>query len=264
MKIMGVDLGVAGRTALVCGSSKGLGRACAEALAEAGVNLVLCARSQGPLDEAAAEIGARSGVQVRAVAADVATREGRQAILEVCPDPDILINNAGGPPPGRFEDWDEADWGRALDANMIAPIQLIRATVGAMRARKWGRIINITSGAVKAPLPLLGLSNGARAGLTGFIAGLAREVAGDGVTVNNLLPGHFETDRLRGYASALAKQREIPLEQAWREIAERNPTGRVGQPAEFGAMCAFLASVHCGYVTGQNILMDGGAYPGVF
>lgn len=260
----GFSLGVEGRTALVCGASKGLGRACAEALAEAGADVTICARTEAPLQAAAAEIAALGGGRVAAVAADVTTEAGRAVLLTACPDPDILVTNAAGPPPGRFEDWGEAEWRAAVSANMIAPLLLIGALVGGMRARRWGRIVNITSAAVKAPLPMLGLSNGARAGLTGAIGGIAREVARDGVTINNLLPGHFATDRLESYFTALAAARGVPVETVRAEVAAANPTGRVGRPEEFGAMCAFLASAHAGYVNGQNVLMDGGLYPGLF
>jgi 3-oxoacyl-[acyl-carrier protein] reductase len=226
--------------------------------------LTICARTETPLEAAAAEIEAATGRPVAAIVADVTTESGRDALIAACPDPDILVTNAAGPPPGRFEDWGEAEWQAALAANMIAPLQLIRAVVPGMRGRGWGRVINITSAAVKAPLPMLGLSNGARAGLTGAIGGIAREVARDGVTINNLLPGHFATDRLESYFTALAAQRGAPIEAIRAEVAAANPTGRVGQPAEFGATCAFLASQHAGYITGQNILMDGGLFPGLF
>jgi 3-oxoacyl-[acyl-carrier protein] reductase len=258
------SLGVAGRAALVCGASKGLGRACAEALADAGAVLTICARTEGPLKAAAGEIEARTGRPVAYVAADVTTEAGRAALLAACPDPDILVTNAAGPPPGRFEDWGEAEWRAAVGANMVAPLMLIAAVVPGMRARGWGRIVNITSSAVKAPLPMLGLSNGARAGLTGAVGGIAREVARDGVTINNLLPGHFATDRLESYFAALSAQRGQPIEAVRAEVAAGNPTGRVGRPAEFGATCAFLASEHAGYINGQNILMDGGLFPGLF
>ena len=257
----GFSLGIDGRRALVCGASKGLGRACAEALIQAGADVTLCARTEAPLRAAEAEIAALGGGQVRAVVADVTTEAGRAALVAACPDPDILVTNAAGPPPGRFEDWGEAEWGAALAANMIAPLLLIRSVVDGMRARQWGRIVNITSSAVKAPLPMLGLSNGARAGLTGAIGGIAREVARDGVTINNLLPGHFATDRLESYFQALSAARGVPIETVRAEVAAANPTGRVGRPQEFGAMCAFLASAHAGYVTGQNVLMDGVSYP---
>ena len=259
----GLDLGLEGKTALVCGSSRGLGRACAEALAAAGARVVLNGLDPDRLAGTADAIGRAIGGAVEAVAADVTTEAGRATLLAACPEPDILVNNAAGPPPGDFQAWGEEDWRRATDANMIAPILLIRAVLPPMRRKGWGRILNITSSAVKAPLPLLGLSNGARAGLTGFVAGLAREVARDGVTINNLLPGTFATDRLTGYAAALAHSRGIEPEEAMRQIEAANPTGRVGRPDEFGAVCAFLAGRHAGYITGQNILLDGGAYPGV-
>jgi 3-oxoacyl-[acyl-carrier protein] reductase len=259
-----LDLGIAGRSAIVCGSSKGLGKACAFALARAGVLVVLNGRNEASLAETAAELTRLAGHPVSAVAADVTTAAGRERLLQHCADPDILINNAAGPPPGDFRVWGETEWGTAVNANMIAPILLTRAVIDAMIARKWGRIINITSGAVKAPLPLLGLSNGARAGLTGFVAGLAREVAQHGVTINNMLPGNFATDRLRSYAQALAAKQNISFDAMWARLAEANPSKRLGDPDEFGSMCAFLASDRAGYITGQNILLDGGAYPGVF
>jgi 3-oxoacyl-[acyl-carrier protein] reductase len=260
----GLDLGIAGRTAIVCGSSKGLGLACAAALGAAGVDVVLNGRSADTLVNAARSLSDQLARPFRQVVADVTTPEGRSALLAVCPEPDILVTNAAGPPPGAFEDWDEADWAAAVEKNMIAPIMLIRATLGAMRRRRWGRMLNITSSAVKSPLPLLGLSNGARSGLTGFVAGLAREVARDGVTINNLLPGTFATDRLRGYAGALAGARAVEPNVVIDELAAANPSRRVGRPEEFGAVCAFYASVHAGYITGQNLLLDGGAYPGTF
>jgi 3-oxoacyl-[acyl-carrier protein] reductase len=258
-----MDMGIRGRTALVCAASKGLGRACAEALAAEGVNLTIAARTAGPLEDTAAAIRATHGVEVKTVASDVTTPAGRAALLAACPQPDILINNAGGPPPGDFRDWDEGAWQSALNSNMITPIMLIRATVDGMIARKWGRIVNITSGAVKKPIGNLGLSNGARAGLTGFIAGLSRQVAKHGVTINNLLPGAFETDRLRGNLADMARREGKSLEQ---KIAERHaaiPAGRFGQPSEFGAFCAFLCSEQAGFITAQNMLPDGGDYPGV-
>jgi 3-oxoacyl-[acyl-carrier protein] reductase len=258
-----MDLGIAGRTALVCGSSAGLGRACATALAAAGVHVYVNGRTAEALYVAAREIAIETGGEVRAVVADVVTAAGRAALLDACPAPDILVNNAAGPKPGDFREWDEAAWGDALSANMVAPIMLLRAVVGPMMERRWGRIINITSAAVKAPLPMLGLSNGARSGLTGFVAGVAREVAGHGVTINNLLPGHFATDRLRSYVGVLAQKQGITLDQAMGRIEAGIPAGRIGDPAEFGKACAFLASVHAAYITGQNLLLDGGAYPGV-
>jgi len=260
----GLDLGIAGRRAIVCGAGKGLGRACAEALAAAGCELTICARTEAAIHAAAEAIAAQAGVPVRPVACDVTTEAGRATLIAACPEPDILVNNAGGPPPGRFEDWGEAEWLAAVNANMLAALMLMRAVLPPMRARKWGRIVNITSAAVKAPLPMLGLSNGARAGLTGAVGGIAREVARDGVTINGLLPGQFETDRLAAYYAAVAKSRGQPLEQVRADVAAANPAGRVGDPAEFGAMCAVLCSQHAGYVTGQNLLMDGGAFPGLF
>ncbi|QZP07460.1 SDR family oxidoreductase [Caenibius sp. WL] len=259
-----MDLGIAGRSAIVCGSSQGLGHACAVALAEAGVDVVLNGRDESKLAQVADALSARLGRTVARVAADVTTPAGRTALLEACPEPDIVITNAAGPPPGNFVDWDEGDWQAALSANMVTPIMLIREVIGPMRRKGWGRIINITSGAVKAPIALLGLSNGARTGLTGFIAGLAREVARDGVTINNLLPGQFETSRLRALAQATAQSKGITTEQAWDAMGAANPTGRLGQPEEFGAACAFLASQQAAYINGQNILLDGGAYPGTF
>lgn len=259
-----MDLGIAGRTGLVCASSRGLGRACADALAAAGVNLVINARDEAALKATAAAIKAKHGVTVTPVAADVTTTAGRNALLCVCPMPDILVTNAGGPPSGDFRDWDEAVWIGAVQANMVSPIMLIRATIDGMIARGFGRIINITSGAVKAPIATLGLSNGARAGLTGFVAGLAREVARHGVTINNLLPGPFETDRLKATIGAMAQRQGLSFEQAWEVRRNSNPSCRYGRPEELGAFCAFLASSHAGYFTGQNVLLDGGAFPGVF
>jgi 3-oxoacyl-[acyl-carrier protein] reductase len=259
----GLPLGIEGRKAIVCGSSKGLGHACAEALALAGVDVVLNGRSTGPLAEAADRMAGKCGRPVKSVAADVTQEDGRRSLFAECPDPDILVTNCAGPPPGTFEDWGEAQWHAALQASMVTPIQLIRAVVGGMRERRWGRIVNITSVSVKMPMPLLGLSNGARSGLTGFIAGLARDVAADMVTINNLLPGLFNTERLDAYAGVLARDRGITVEEMRQELEAANPTRRVGRPSEFGAACAFLASEHAGYITGQNWLLDGGAYPGV-
>jgi 3-oxoacyl-[acyl-carrier protein] reductase len=259
-----MDLGIRGKQALVCGASKGLGRGCAEALAAEGVHLTLVARTADILDAAAADIRRRSGVTVTAVACDITTAEGRARALAVCPHPDILVNNAGGPPPGDFRDWSRDDWIAALDANMLTPIELIKATVDGMIARRFGRIINITSSSVKAPIDILGLSNGARSGLTGFVAGLARKTVSHNVTINNLLPGQFDTDRLKktmtASASAAGKNVDDVVEARRRQI----PAQRFGNPAEFGAVCAFLCSVHAGYMTGQNVLLDGGNYPGTF
>ena len=259
-----MDLGLAGRKALVCAASKGLGRGCAEALAREGVDVTICARTAADVERAASEIGAMAGRRVGWVACDIATAEGRVAALAACPQPDILINNAGGPPPGDFRDWDRDAWLRAIDANMLTPIELIKATIDGMISRKFGRIVNITSSAVKAPIDILGLSNGARSGLTGFVAGLARKVARQGVTINNLLPGPFDTDRLHATMAARAKAAGTTPEAALAAAREANPTGRVGTPAEFGATCAFLCSTHAGFIVGQNVLMDGGAFPGTF
>ncbi|HVJ34929.1 MAG TPA: SDR family oxidoreductase [Terriglobia bacterium] len=259
-----MDFGIAGRTAIVCASSKGLGKGCALALAEEGVNLILNARGTEALEATAAEIRAKANVKVATVAADVTTAEGRAALLAACPAPDILVNNAGGPPMGDFRDWDRAAWIKALDGNMLAPIELMKATVDGMIARRFGRIINITSSAVKAPIPSLGLSNGARSGLTGFVAGLARQVARHNVTINNLLPGSFDTDRLRSGAETTAQKDGQSTEAVLDEWKQGEATGRFGTPAEFGAACAFLCSSRAGYINGQNLLLDGGTYPGTF
>ncbi|MBE0550649.1 MAG: SDR family oxidoreductase [Rubrivivax sp.] len=262
-----MDLGIQGKWALVCAASKGLGKGCAQALVGEGVNVVITARGAEALQATAAELAALNPlVQVRAVAGDITTVAGRAAALAACPQVDILVNNAGGPPPGDFRDWDREAWIKALDANMLTPIELIKATIDAMAGRGFGRIINITSGAVKAPIDILGLSNGARTGLTGFVAGVARQVrvASHNVTINNLLPGPFDTDRLRGTMIGAAQKSGQPLEAVMDARRKLNPTQRFGTAAEFGATCAFLCSVHAGYITGQNVLMDGGAYPGTF
>jgi 3-oxoacyl-[acyl-carrier protein] reductase len=257
-----MDLGIRGRTALVCAASKGLGKGCAGALAREGVDVVVVARGKDALEATAAELRARHGVTVTAVAADVTTDAGRAAVLAACPNPDILVNNAGGPPPGDFRDWDRDAWVRALEANMISPILLIRAVVDGMIARRFGRIVNITSGAVKSPLPELGLSNGARTGLTGFVAGLARRTVRHNVTVNNLLPGPFETDRLRATLEFNARAAGTTYEEVRRARMEANPAGRFGTVEEFGDACAYLCSVQAGFISGQNLLLDGGAFPG--
>ena len=259
-----MDLGIAGKWAIVCAASRGLGRACAESLAANGVNLVVNARGAEALEETARAIRAASGVEVVPVAADISTPEGRAAVLAARTDPDILVNNAGGPPPGDFRDWEEEDWIAALRANMLTAIALIRAVIDPMTARGFGRIVNITSSAVKAPIAELGLSNGARSGLTGFVAGLARAVAGSGVTINNLLPGRFATDRLAANLAFNAQRSGRPVEEVRREAESRIPAGRFGDPHEFGELCAFVCSRQAGYITGQNLLIDGGAYPGTF
>ncbi len=254
-----MDMGIAGRRALVCAGSKGLGRGCAQALAREGVLVTITARGKEVLEKTADEIRA-SGGKVTTVAGDITTPEGRAAALAACRDPDILINNAGGPPPGDFREWTPDDWMKALNANMITAIELIKATLDPMIARKWGRIVNITSGSVKSPIPVLGLSNGARTGLTGFCAGIARQVARDGVTINGLLPGPFDTDRLRSGMEFEAKKTGRPLADIVKERSQQNPSKRFGTAEEFGAACAFLCSAHAGYITGQNLLMDGGAF----
>ena len=265
-----MDLGIAGKWALVCGASKGLGFGCAQALAGEGVNLVINARNPEALAEAAARLAALPGAgKVIAAAADITTAEGRAAVLSAAGGPgvdfDIVVTNAGGPPPGDFRDWDRDAWMKAVDANMLTPIELIKATVDGMAARGFGRIVNITSSAVKAPIDILGLSNGARSGLTGFVAGVARSgIAGKGVTINNLLPGKFATDRLQGTMQAAANKTGKSIDDISQASMNQIPARRFGNAQEFGAICAFLCSQHAGYMTGQNILPDGGLYPGSF
>ena len=260
-----MDLGLKGKTALVCAASKGLGKGCAKALVGEGVNVVITARGAQALEATAAELRALGGAEVRTVAGDITTLEGRNAALAACPQVDILVNNAGGPPPGDFREWDREAWIKALDANMLTPIALIKATVDKMAERGFGRIVNITSGAVKAPIAQLGLSNGARTGLTGFVAGLARSpLASRGVTINGLLPGLFDTDRLRSTSVAVARREGKTEEEVAAARRRAIPAQRFGSAEEFGAVCAFLCSVHAGYLTGQNVLLDGGAYPGTF
>ncbi len=262
-----MDLGIAGRWALVCAASKGLGKGCAQALAAEGVNVVITARGEETLNATAAELrAAYPTVQVVAIAGDITTPAARAAALAACPQVDILVNNAGGPPPGDFRDWDRDAWIKAVDANMLTPIELIKATVDGMAARGFGRVVNITSGAVKAPIDVLGLSNGARSGLTGFIAGLARQpkLASANVTVNNLLPGVFDTDRIRTTMQGLAAKSGQSIEAVLEKRRATVPAGRFGTSAEFGAFCAFMCSAQASYLTGQNILLDGGAYPGTF
>ena len=259
-----MDLGIKGKTALVCAASKGLGKACAFSLAREGVAVTIIARGASALESTAAEIRAATGSPVAAVAADITTQAGRKAALAACPSPDILINNAGGPPLGNFREWDQTAWMAALNANMLTPIELIKATVDGMIARRFGRIVNITSSAVKAPIDVLGLSNGARSGLTGFIAGLARKTVAHNVTINNLLPGAFETDRLRSSLKTVADAAGRSFDDLAAERRKNIPAARFGDPAEFGEACAFLCSRQAGYITGQNWLLDGGAYPGTF
>ena len=264
-----MDLGINGKWALVCGASKGLGLGCAQALVGEGVNVVIVARGAPALEAAAlalkAEQANASGASVLFVAADITTVEGRAAVFAVRTDFDIVITNAGGPPPGDFRDWDRDAWIKAVDANMLTPIELIKATVDGMAARGFGRIINITSSAVKAPIDILGLSNGARSGLTGFVAGVARsKLAASGVTINNLLPGAFDTDRLRGTMAGTAQKTGQPLQAVMDARRKNIPAQRFGTAAEFGAICAFLCSQHAAYMTGQNVLADGGAFAGIF
>jgi 3-oxoacyl-[acyl-carrier protein] reductase len=255
-----MDLGIKGRKAIVCAASKGLGRACATSLAREGVELVITARTAETLEATAEEIRRATGARVTAVPGDISTEAGRAAALAACPAPDILVNNAGGPPPGDFRDWDRDAWIRAIDANMLAPIFMIKAVVDGMAERRFGRIVNITSASVKSPIPQLGMSNGARAGLTGFVAGLARQVARHNVTINNLLPGPFLTDRLRSGAAHLAQRNNRSVEEELALRGRENPTGRVGDPAEFGEACAFLCAASSGYIVGHNLLLDGGAF----
>ncbi len=259
-----MDLGIAGRTALVCGASRGLGKACAFALAREGVDLVIVARTRDVLERTGEEIARGTAVKVDTVAADITTTEGRAAALAACPTPDILINNGEGPLPGDFRDWSRADWIAALDAMMLAPIDMMRLVVDGMMARGFGRIVNIVSRSVKTPQLELGLSNGARSGLVGFAGGLARQTAARNVTVNNLLPGIFDSDaqhrHIRGMLAGTGKS----FEEVFRERAQASPAKRYGDPSELGAYCAFLCSVQAGYITGQNLLIDGGGYPGAF
>ena len=259
-----MDLGIKDKKALVCGASSGLGYACARALVNEGAHVVIVARTEAPLREAAQRLASPGKGRVDWVAADVASGEGRGRIFATHPEFDIVVTNAGGPPPGDFRDWDRDTWINALDANMLAPIELIKATLNGMLARGFGRIVNITSSAVKAPVDGLGLSNGARSGLTGFVAGLARTTVAHGVTINNLLPGTFDTARLAGNFAAQAKREGRTPEDVRTARLAKHPAHRFGQPDELGNTCAYLCSVHAGYINGQNVLMDGGSYPGVF
>jgi 3-oxoacyl-[acyl-carrier protein] reductase len=257
-----MDLGIAGRTAIVCGASKGLGKGCAMALAREGVNLVLNARDVAALDRAAEEIHDATGVNVVPAPADITTDDGRAAVLEVCPDPDILITNSGGPPAGDFRDWDQKDWHKALQSNMVTHILMIQSVIDGMVQRRFGRVVNVTSASVKMPYAGLDLSSGARAGLTGALVSLAREVVRHGVTINNLLPGSHETDRLTSLIAKGGAGRGLSAEAALAEARAGETAGRFGTPEEFGAICAFLCGAHTGFMTGQNLLIDGGAYPG--
>jgi 3-oxoacyl-[acyl-carrier protein] reductase len=259
-----MDLGIAGKTALVCAASKGLGRGCALALAKNSALVTITARTRDALDETAAEIARISGSRVTPVVGDITTPAGRAGALAACPAPDILVNNAGGPPPGDFRDWDEEDWQSACNANMITAIMLIKATVDGMIARRFGRIVNITSSSVKAPIPQLGLSNGARAGLTGFVAGIARQTVEHNVTINNILPGRFATDRLRAGLAFAAQKAGRPVAEVEAEARAQVPARRFGTSEEFGELCAFICSAQASYITGQNFLIDGGLYPGTY
>jgi len=254
-----MDLGISGKRALVCASSKGLGLGCAEALAEAGVNLVMNARGEEALEAAAGDIRSRFGVEVVTVAGDITTEEGRAKVLEAAQGVDILVTNAGGPPPGMWTDWEREDFIKALDANMLAPIALMKALVPGMMEKGWGRVVNITSQSVKAPIAVLGLSNSARAGLTGYVAGTSRQVAPHGVTINNMLPGIHATDRAVSLDTGVSQQQGISIDEARAQREATIPARRYGTRAEFGAMCAFLCSQHAGFIVGQNILLDGGA-----
>ena len=259
-----MNLAISGRNALVCGASKGLGRACAFSLAREGATVTMVARGAEALEAAADEIRRDTGARVMTVPADITTSEGRAAVLAVCGALDILVTNAGGPKPGDFRDWDRDAWIAALDANMLTPIALIKATLDSMIAQRFGRIVNITSAAVKAPIDILGLSNGARSGLTGFVAGLARKTVAHNVTINNLLPGPFETDRLLETARLWSRQSGKSEDVVLAERRASNPAGRFGTPSEFGDACAYLCSAQAGFITGQNLLLDGGNYPGTF
>ncbi|WP_417806912.1 SDR family oxidoreductase [Thioclava sp.] len=253
-----MDLGIKGKRAVVCAGSKGLGRGCAEALAEAGVDLVLNARGAEALEATAAEIAAKYGVSVTPVAGDITTPEGRAKVLEAAGEVDILVTNAGGPPPGMWSDWDRDDFIKALDANMLAPIAMMQALMPGMMARGWGRVVNITSQSVRAPIGVLGLSNAARSGLTGFVAGTSRQVAPKGVIINNMLPGIHDTDRATSLDGGVSKAEGISPEAARAKRVATIPAGRYGDPGDFGAMCAFLCSQKAGFIVGQNIMLDGG------
>jgi len=259
-----VDLGIAGRKALLTGASRGLGKACALALAREGVDITIVARTQATLEATAAEFRAATGARIAIVAADIATPQGRSAAIAACPEPDILLNNAEGRLPGDFRDFTREDWIAALDTMMLAPIEMMRLTVDGMMARGFGRIANIVSRSVKIAQPELGLSNGARSGLVGFVAGLARQTVSRNVTINNLLPGIFDSDAQREHVRGLVEPGGKSFEELWRARAAANPARRYGNPAELGAYFAFLCSEHAGFITGQNLLIDGGSYPGTY
>jgi 3-oxoacyl-[acyl-carrier protein] reductase len=262
-----MDLGISGKRALVCGASAGLGYACAQALAQEGVDVMIVARTESTVQAAAEQLRALAGPdggRVQALAADVTTAAGRERIFDAGRDFDIVVTNAGGPPAGDFRNWQREDWLAAIDANMLAPIELIKASVDGMMARGFGRIVNITSSAVKSPIDQLGLSNGARSGLTGFVSGLARSTVARGVTINNLLPGTFDTARLASNFESAARRQGVDAAQLIEKRLASHPAHRFGRPEEFGRTCAYLCSVHAGYINGQNILMDGGSFQGVF
>jgi 3-oxoacyl-[acyl-carrier protein] reductase len=259
-----VDLGIRGRKALLSGASRGLGKACAFALAREDVDVTIVARGRDALEQTGAEIAAATGVKVATVVGDITTKEGRSAALAACPAPDILLNNADGPLPGDFRDWSRDDWIAALDAMMLSPIEMMRLTVDGMMARGFGRIVNIVSRSVKIPQLELALSNGARSGLVGFVAGLARQTVGCNVTINNLLPGIFDSGAQRAHIEGMLASTGKSFDELWRARAEANPARRYGRPAELGAYCAFLCSEHAGFITGQNLLIDGGSYPGTY
>jgi 3-oxoacyl-[acyl-carrier protein] reductase len=258
---MAMDFGIRGKRAIVCAASKGLGKGCAQALASEGVDVTICARGADALNATAKEL-ASAGVKVTPVVSDVTTESGRKALLAACPNPDILINNAGGPPPGDFKGFTLDDWRKAVEGNMITPIALIHSTIYGMMERGFGRIVNITSASIKQPIAALELSNGARLGLTGAVAVLARKASRNNVTINGIRPGPFDTDRLRGTSQKMAEARKVPLSVIDEERKAAVPAGRFGTAEEFGKVVAFLCSVHAGYITGQNILIDGGGYPG--
>jgi 3-oxoacyl-[acyl-carrier protein] reductase len=259
-----MDFGIRGRKALLCGASRGLGRAAAMAVAKEGVDVTIVARTRDVLEATAAEIRVAAGVHVAAVPADITTEVGRKAALAACPEPDILLNNADGPVPGDFRSWTRETWIEALDAMMLAPIEMMRLTVDGMMARNFGRILNIVSRSVKIPQLELALSNGARSGLVGFVGGLARQTVAHNVTINNLLPGIFDSDGQRAHIRGMLEPGGKSFEEIWLERAVANPARRYGRPSELGAYCAFLCSEHAGFVTGQNILIDGGSYPGTY
>jgi 3-oxoacyl-[acyl-carrier protein] reductase len=259
-----MELGIKGRKALLSGASRGLGHACALALAQEGVDVTIVARTRETVESAAADIHKATGVTATPVVGDIATPAGRAAALEACPAPDILINNADGRPPGDFRSWTRDDWISALDTMMLSHIEMMRLTVDGMMTRGFGRIVNIVSRSVKIPQIELGLSNGARSGLVGFAAGLARQTVAKNVTINNLLPGIFDTGAQRRHIEGMLEPGGKSFNEIWSERARDNPAGRYGSPAELGATCAFLCSMHAGFITGQNLLIDGGSYPGTF